>query len=750
VATGRILVAALVFEVLTLVAAMAWWPIYESAAFVLLAVVTVTVGIGIGAAGARWSWPSHLVLAATVLAWLLLGVPLAVPAKALWGVLPTPGGLADLVVTTAAGWRQLLTIELPVGDYQALLVPAFVTLLVASVLSVSVAARTSRPAVALVLPALVLTGGIVFGGAAAFAPIAVGAAFAVLAVAWLVLSRIRVPARAVAAAAGVVAVGLVVAVGVTVALPAPDRVVARDAVEQPFDARDHPSPLSGFRAFTKEPLADEVVLTVTGAEPGARIVLARMNDYDGVVFNVGGAGEASALFSRVPERLGGSGSGAGAGGPASGVGSAGATSAVEVRVGRYDSVWVPTTGDPVAVEFTGPNADALQNSLYYSAPLATAADTAGLGDGDSYTLTTRLPSPTAPADLAALTPGSAPPAPNDAVPDAVAVRSAEWAPASGSPGERLAAVVDDLRDGYVSGSGDGEVFSRSGHGADRIQELLTASPMLGDDEQYAVAGALLAEAVGFPARVAMGFTVPSDAAPGGPIDIRGQDADAWTEVYTAESGWVAFDATPEPRPIPETALDDSSTAVQPPDVVPPAADDLDDPVETAPLQQNDDEPAPSDDVFATVLRIAGVVGLSLAGLAIILAPFLVVLGLKSRRRARRRTRGTARARAAGGWAELVDTARDFAEPPAPNATRREAARALGGESAVLLAERIDGAVYAPADPAEHEIEEIWVAADAERRRLLESRGWFARLLARVSTRSLRTYHGKEEKRRDIR
>lgn len=218
---GRILIAALVFEVLTLVAAAAWWPIYESPSFVLLALVTVTVGVGIAAAGARWSWPSHLVLLATILAWLLLGVPLAVPAKALWGVLPTPGGLADLVVTTAAGWRQLLTIELPVGNYQALLVPVFVVLLVASVLGVSLALRTSRPAFAVVVPALALVAGVLFGGAVAFAPIAVGGLFAVVAVAWLVLSRVRVPGRAVAAAAGVVAAGVVVAVAVTVALRHP-------------------------------------------------------------------------------------------------------------------------------------------------------------------------------------------------------------------------------------------------------------------------------------------------------------------------------------------------------------------------------------------------------------------------------------------------------------------------------------------------------------------------------------------------
>ncbi len=66
------------------------------------------------------------------------------------------------------------------------------------------------------------------------------------------------------------------------------------------------------------------------------------------------------------------------------------------------------------------------------------------------------------------------------------------------PGAKLVAVVQALkRDGYVShGVGDDRV-SRSGHGADRIQELLTAPLMIGDQEQYAAAVALMADELGF-------------------------------------------------------------------------------------------------------------------------------------------------------------------------------------------------------------------------------------------------------------
>jgi hypothetical protein len=802
----RIVVAAVVIAALTLTAAGAWWPVYESTSFLLMAGVTVAVGTIIGAVAARWSWSAPLVAGALLAAWLLLGVPLAVPSKTLAGVLPTPGGLADLVVTTATGWRQLLTIDLPVGSFQALLVPVFVLLLAASVLGTTVATRTRRPALAALFPVAVLVSGIAFGGGTAFAPIVIGGVFTVLLVVWLALCARRASgagresgagraavgatgrsvaqapvggsgrARSLVAASAVAALAVLASVGVAVAVPQPERTVLRDAVEQPFDSSRYASPLAGFRAFVKPPAADSVMLTVSGLTAGSRIAVARMDDYDGVVFGVGEGAGAQSLFSRVPGALP-------AGPPTDGA-SPTAVSA-RITVGRYDGVWVPTTGDPLAIDFTGADAAALQDSLYYSAGLQTAATTSGLTDGDAYELRA-LPA-AAPAAITGLTPGEVPggqpPAAASAasagvLPDALSTRLAEWAPDALSPGARLQGLLSGLRSGYRSSGLEGEVFSRSGHGTDRLQELLTATPMVGDAEQYAAAAALLARAAGFPSRVALGFIVPatsegvadpsvagvqdpsegaSESDPGaGAIAVRGQDATAWVEVYTAQDGWVALDPVPELRPIPESALQDTRTAVQPPEVVPPPAGDLDDAAETVPPQQDDEAPPASDELLATALRIAAIAALVLAGLAVLLAPFLTVIAMKASRRRRRRSRGAARSRAAGSWAELVDAARDAAIPLPVNATRRESARLLDAAGppdaagSVVLAERVDGALYSPVEPDEAELRMLWAASDERRRELRAGQGWLVRLRSLVSTRSLRPYHGRDRKRRSER
>lgn len=87
----------------------------------------------------------------------------------------------------------------------------------------------------------------------------------------------------------------------------------------------------------------------------------------------------------------------------------------------------------------------------------------------------------------------------------------------------------------------------AGHGLFQIDRLLTSRS--GTAEQYASAYALLARALGYDARVVVGFR------PSTPGKITERDVDAWAEVRFAGAGWVGFYPTPgsrqrEPEPLP--------------------------------------------------------------------------------------------------------------------------------------------------------------------------------------------------------
>ncbi|WP_456818796.1 transglutaminase domain-containing protein [Cellulomonas sp. URHB0016] len=90
----------------------------------------------------------------------------------------------------------------------------------------------------------------------------------------------------------------------------------------------------------------------------------------------------------------------------------------------------------------------------------------------------------------------------------------------------------------------------SGSSYARLREFLfadaSAGGQVGTTEQFAGAFAVLARAVGLPARVVVGFRVPGGAAADGPLrDVHGEDVRAWAEVYLAGTGWVRFDPAPD-------------------------------------------------------------------------------------------------------------------------------------------------------------------------------------------------------------
>ena len=190
--TGFVLGNTVALLAATGVAATALWPVYQSGAFVLLVAVAAVLGCGIALVGARWRWPAWQVGAASALAYLIVGVPLAVPGQAIFGVLPSLSGLAELMPATVLSWKQLVTIVLPVGSYQALLVPALILVLLSTVTGLSLALRSPAAEPALLAPIVLLVAGIALGpgSSAAAGPLGLGL-FAVLALWLLGLNQVR-------------------------------------------------------------------------------------------------------------------------------------------------------------------------------------------------------------------------------------------------------------------------------------------------------------------------------------------------------------------------------------------------------------------------------------------------------------------------------------------------------------------------------------------------------------------------------
>ncbi|MBP1241559.1 hypothetical protein ABID92_000612 [Frigoribacterium sp. PvP120] len=744
----------------TLVSAVPFWPVYQSAEFVVTVVVTVLVGTVLGVAGAVLRLSSFAVLLVTVAAYLLLGVPLAVPSGALWGVLPTLDGLRQLVVGTALGWKQLLTISLPVGSYEALLVPLFVLLLVVSVVGTSVALRTRRGELAMAGPVVVHLAGIVLGPEDAVLPRVAGLALLTTCVAWFVWWRLRrrrlavdalaggrpsgstghghgtVAGRAVAGTVLTLAVAASTAVGAVALLPSPsDRVVARSLVAQPFDPRDEVSPLTRFRVYEQEPLVDDEVFRVRGLAPGQLLRLATLDTYDGVSYTVGSGSvsSASGTFDLVPSTV-----------DQSDV--AGAPTSVSVDVGSYEGIWLPTVGALRDVAFSGPTAAERRERFYYNDATGTAAVVGGVSEGDAYSLRAVLPRQPSGGDLDRLTPGTdAVPAPR-AVPDELSTALDGYVEGVAGPGAQLRAALEGLRaQGYVShGVSADEPPSRSGHGADRIAQLFTDPVMVGDGEQYATAAALMADQLGFPARVVMGF-VPSEEAPvddQGAVALTGGDVTAWIEVDTAQFGWVALDPNPEERPVPEEQLQDPSQVSRPESVVQPPPQDPQVRDDQAPPQTAQEDADTPPEWLAALLVVVTVAGWLALVAGIVAAPFLAVVGLKVRRRRRRRRAASAAARITGGWREFEDAVVDHGVDTPPAATRSEVAARVGGARTAVLARVADRAVFGPSAPPEEDADRVWAAVEDLRRSLGEGLTRWQRVKAAVSLRSLRRYHGR--------
>ncbi len=742
----------------TLVASAALWPIYQSAQLIAVVGATVLVGSAIAVSGALYRWSTLTITLVTVGVYLLIGVPLAIPDRALYGVLPTLQGELELLQGTALSWKQLLTITLPVGSYESLLVPAFILVLLTTVVGLSVGLRSRWGELGVLAPIVLFITAILFGASTSTWPLELSLGLLATALGWLVWRRWyrrRASIRLLAAQAldsdgrpletagdttfagfrTVMSAGLIVvlaaggAVAATLTLPpTAQRHVLRTAIVKPFDPRVYASPLSGFRHYEETLAANTTMLTVTGLPIGGRIRIATLDTYDGIVYSVGSSlvSSESGSFTRVPSSFDQS-------------STTGSPVSVRIVVGDYSGVWLPTVGKFTSVTFSGQDAPELRNSFYYNNTSGTAAVIRPLQSGDSYSLTAVEPRQPSENQLATLRPATAAVPRSAVIPDQLSSTLDTWTRAQSAPGARLAAMITAMKQtGYISHGVDPELpASRSGHAADRITQLLTDQRMIGDQEQYAVTAALMARQLGFPARVVFGFVPEVNTQ--GPTEVLGKNISAWIEVDTAQHGWVTMDPTPPVRDIPQELPKDPTTIARPQSPVQPPIEDPTRPNTQQPPESTQDPTTKDNPLLLVLLIVLQVAGWVVLAAAIILAPFLAIVVAKLRRRMLRRRAPTAIQRISGGWQEFEDAVIDHGLEPPISPTRTEVASIVGGVQSLVLAAVADRAVFSPDQPGDEEADRVWRAVTDLRASMDDGRTRWQRIRAAISLRSLGGY-----------
>lgn len=759
-------------------------PVYGGTVLLVPALGGVLVGVAVAvlSAWARWSTPvtTAVLVAATVLA----GGPLATPDDALGGVLPTPASVVAVLRGSALGWKDVLTLQPPLGGSGWLLVPPYLLAVVGAGVAVRVALGRSRGAPAAALaPPVVLAAAVLLGTHTTVAPVAVGTATAAVLLVWASWRAGRLRLRRPVAL--LLLVGLAAGAGLgtgAVVGDQRDRYVLRDALIPPFDPRDYPSPLSAFRAYVKDDDTVEL-FRVQGLPEGARVRLATFDRFDGVVWNVAGDGSsrASGEFRRVGETVSEEAAARAAAVGASGDG--GTRVDVEVQVAELGGVWLPTVGEAASVRFG--DADA-QSRLRFNDATGAAVLTGGLDAGLTYTLDAVIPAEPDDERIGSAAGRDLDLPEPQAVPDAVVAAASDAVRDAETPVQVARALEQALHEGGFFSHGledQGDYPSLSGHGADRVATLLGGDLMVGDDEQYASAMALMAREMGLPSRVVMGFAPGEDEAaedtaaaaeadPAEPVVVTGADVTAWVEIAFEGYGWVTFDPTPPESQTPQDETDTSQADPEPqvaqpppppPDPVVPPEDDTDQP------QTRDGEDGADWPLWQ---RIAVGVAAGSGLVLLLLAPFLVIAALKARRRRRRRRDPAPLRRVVGGWQEVLDLATDLRRDVDPVATRREGAHALrtaftttpepaeptgrrkgkrpprpapaptpagaeAGDAVVALAERADAAVFGPGEPTAADAREYWAQVDRTLARMRAATPPKQRWRGRVTTRSLR-------------
>lgn len=726
--TGRTWVDIAVLLVLILLGAIGFEPSFGGYGFLLAGLGGLALGAATGILASVFRLNIVVTIVAALVAYFLFGSAFAVQAQALFGFLPTLQSLASIAVGSVYGWADIVTLRTPIGAPQYIaVVPYFATWIVALV-STSLATRwiAAKPrtawrfGIALIGPVALYIAGILIGTDEPYEAGLRGVVFAILALIWLGWRRPNVASvaeggaqrlrnRKIAGTAVIVAGAVLLGGGAGFWLaPANDeRFVLREEIEPPFDPLQYPSPLSGFRHYTKQ-VTDEKLFTVSGLQPGDVVRLATLDSFTGKLWTVTGPEtetDGSGSFALVGRTI-----------PPQTFITPEVRRDVEITIDSYDDVWLPSVGYLTDLQFTGGAAENAGDDLRYNRSTGTAVLTSGLSKGDSYRLDAVEQRVITPADLedTATAPLSLPPV--TGTPDLATSKAQEFAGTASTPMAQLTAIQLALTEnGFLShGRASDAVPSRAGHGADRVTELFSRLQMIGDQEQYASAFALMARSFGYPARVVMGFA-PEVTGDESEITVTGDDVTAWVEVAFDDVGWVSFNPTPEETDIPQAQVPKPQSEPQPQVRQPPRSDNDDEDLLT-PVELEESDEDDNGDPFVLPGWVWAV-GLSLLIPALIIfIPLLIIGAIKARRARRRREAERGPDRVAGAWAELLDQYSELGYDVPRRSTRLMIADRLQAQleeqpvQLRSLAAAADEAVFDGQDVDEERSEKVWTEA----------------------------------------
>ncbi|WP_022883052.1 transglutaminase-like domain-containing protein [Gryllotalpicola ginsengisoli] len=739
-----------VVAALSAIAALGFQPLYGGIVFVLPALGGLLVSLAAAAAGRLLRAPLITTIAFGIAGYFLFGSAFAMPATATFTVLPNLDTLSGLVRGAVFGWSDAVTLTAPLQEPPYIGVVAYVACWAAALISGAVVAHWApsagpgsplRRCVAVAAPLALLIATILLGTHQVFLGGVRGVVFTALALVWICWRQSADEASVSAGQSGsrrkligsaTVVLGALLVGGLVGGLVQPaaaDRFVARDEIVPPFDPLDYPSPLAAFRKYVNDE-NKTVLFTESGLPKGSYVRLATMDAWDGVVWNVSAdasTASGSGAFRLLGRKL-----------PEPSLFTAGATTKATFTIKDYTGVWLPSGSYPTGLQFEGDDAEQTAQNVRVNSETGTVALTSGVTKGLSYQMeVTALKVPDEKA-LAAIPPATLDPADRQNVPDVVESTATQYAGDATTALQKLQNLQRSLQNlGYLShGRPDDSVPARAGEGADRVVELLTQTPMVGDQEQYTTAFALMAGSLGFSTRVVLGAKVPSQ---GGDVDITGNDVTAWVEVAFQGVGWVPFFPTPTKTDAPKEQTVKPKVIPQP-QVRQPPRDHLKDDQLLTPVQTEDQHKKKQQKGFEIPVWAYWAGGSLLLLAAIVFLPLLIVWLLKRRRR-RKRSRGPGDRQAAGAWAELRSALAELGlAAPAQVTTRRQLARHYETAGAAIgvavpdgslgpLAREVDHAVFSADDVGPEAATALWASVDKVLEQARSGLSWVRRRLA---------------------